>query len=295
MLDGKKVVCWTPYGREETVSILHKYMQRDHKAGLVDEWWLCLNTDPDQVSDLQFAYRVARRSAGWVKIKDRPAGMPRLTPKQRNTGYFCRYMTDPDTVYVRFDDDIVYVHEKAIDRLVRHKLQNPDPTVSFPLMWNNSIISWFLQQSGVIPAAGTRDDTTGYVWPRVGGPYCMDSVGWADGMFAKHIHNMLLDHIDAGSVDQLFLYQDFPLQLGQQFSVSVFAALGSMYAGLREPGVLEPYEEESWHTIHHPRAIGVPNIIVGDSLVSHYTFKPQGPIVRTTNILDRYRQLAGKL
>jgi hypothetical protein len=299
MIDGKRVVAWTPFGREETASILHKYLKRDHERGIVDEWWLCLNTDPDQVSDLRFGYKLAREN-DFVKAKDRPTGLPRLTPKQRNTGYFCRYMTDPDTVYVRLDDDIIYVHDDAIEALVRHKLETPQATCSFPIMWNNSIISWFLQNSGVIPAPGTlgghwEGADQNYVWPKVGGPYCMDATGWADGGFAVQIHRLLLAHIKAGTVDQLFLYQDFPLQLGMQFSVSTFAALGSMYAGLEEPGVLVPYEEESWHTIHRPQATGVPNMIVGNALVSHYTFFPQRGIVTGTDVLAQYRELADKL
>lgn len=293
MIDGKRVVAWTPYGRRETVSVLARYLDRDHHRGVVDEWWLCLNTDADQVEDLRYGYALARQSGGWITTKERPAGIPRLTPKQRNTGSFVRYMTDPDTVYVRLDDDIVYVHDDAIANLARHKLATPESVASFPIMWNNAIVSWFLQQAGIIPAAGT--ETNGYRWPRVGGPYCMDSVGWADGQFAVELHRLLLDHIAAGTVDKLFLYQDFPLQLGLQFSVSTFAALGSMYAGLPEPGVLVPYEEESWHTIHQPRKIGQPNMIVGNALVSHYTFFPQGPIVRATDTLARYRALAEQL
>lgn len=284
MIDGKRVVAWIPYGRERTVSILKEYLIRDHERGIVDELWLCLNVDPDQVGDLRYAYGLAR-DHGFIRVKDRPSGLPRLHPKQRNTGSFVRYMTDPDTVFVRLDDDIVYVHEDAIERIVRHKLQTPDSVCSFPLIWNNSVVSWFLQQAGIIPLS----------YGRVGGPYCMDSMGWANGGFAVEIHRMLLEHVEDGTTDRVFLYQDFPLQVGMQFSVSCFASLGAYYAGLKEPGVLEPDEEESWHTVHEPRRIGQPNMIVGNALVSHYTFFPQQSIVFGTDILDRYRTLSEKL
>ena len=151
-------------------------------------------------------------------------------------------------------------------------------------MWNNAIISWFLQQAGIIPLE----------FGRVGGPYCMDAVGWANGEFAVQIHDLLLGWIADGTPEKAFLYQDFPLQLGMQFSVSCFAALGSHYASLPEPGVLVPDEEESWHTVHRPREIGQPNFIVGNSLVSHYTFFPQQAAVNATDILARYRALADK-
>jgi hypothetical protein len=284
VIDGKRVVAWVPYGRARTVSILFEYLRRDHDRGVVDEVWLCLNTDPDQVDDLRYAYTLAKTHP-FVRIKDRPVGMPRLHPKQRNTGYFVRYMTDEDTVFIRFDDDIVYVHEDAVERLGRHKTQTPESVCSFALIWNNSIVSWFLQQAGIIPMD----------YGHVGGPYCMDSVGWASGQFAVKIHRLLLDHIDAGTTERVFLYQDFPLKVGMQFSVSCFAALGKYYAGLRTPGVLEPDEEESWHTVHEPRRIGQPNMIVGNALVSHYTFFPQQSAVNASDVLDRYRLLSEKL
>lgn len=283
MIDGKRVIAWTPYGRERTVSVLKEYIARDQVRGVVDEWWLCLNTDPDQVDDLRYGYDLAR-SEDYIKVKDRPAGFPRRTPKQRNTGYFYRYMTDPDAVYVRFDDDIVYVHDEAVSRLARHKMATPASVCSFPIMWNNSVISWFAQRAGIIPTE----------YGVVGGPHCMDAVGWANGAFAVKIHTMLLDLIDAGKPEDVFLYQDFPLETGMQFSVSCFASLGSMYAGLDEPGVLVPDEEESWHTVHEPTRIRQPNMIVGDALVSHYTFFPQQREVFSTDILDRYRALAQK-
>lgn len=298
MIKDHKVIAWTPYGREATVSILGKYLRREHERGLVDEWRLCLNTDPDQVSDLRYAYSLAAAYPDWIKLDQLQPHQARRRPKQRNTGYFYERMTDPEAIYLRLDDDIVYVHEDAVERLVVHRIEHAQGVASFPIMWNNAIISWFLQQGGVIPAAGEHtpagriDGLDGYVWPRVGELYCMDPVGWADGRFAVAMHRWLLHHVRHDQADALFLYQDYELPLGRQFSVSTFASSGQLYAGLPRPGVLVPDEEESWHTIHQPKALGEPNVIVGDALVSHYTFFPQGPVVRSTDVLDQYRQLA---
>ena len=307
MIKDHKVIAWTPYGRKETVSILGRYLRREHERGLVDEWWLCLNTDPHQVDDVAFAYELAR-AYPWVKLKQIQPHQRRHRQKQRNTGYFYTEMVDPDAVYLRLDDDIVYVHEDTVERLVTHRLEAPGGVASFPVMWNNAVVSWYLQQAGCIPAAGTETffgldgrihgtppmalgvgDV--YTWPSVGGPYCMDPVGWADGRFAVAMHRLLLDRVAAGAVEECFLYQDYQLPIGQQYSVGTFASLGRLYAGLDTPGVLVPDEEESWHTVHEPTRRQEANVLVGNALVAHYTFFPQQAVVRGTDVLDRYREL----
>lgn len=284
MIADKKVVAWTPYGREETVSVLFEYLRREHERGLVDEYWLYLNTDDHQVSDLTYAYRLAKRHK-WVRLIERPDDCPRIFPKQRNTGYAYRYMTDPDALFFRFDDDIVYVHEDAVENLCRAKVALPGTLACFALMWNNAITSWYAQKLGIIPKE----------YGEVLSPFCMDPVGWADGDFAVKIHNLLLGWLADGTPEKAFFYQNFPLAPRQQFSVSCHVIDGEDFMTLPTPGVLDYPEEEHWITVHRPSLVGKDNVIVGDALVSHYTFYPQGQTVRATNILDRYRKIARKL
>jgi hypothetical protein len=281
MIDGHKVTCWTPFGRERTVSLLAKYMERDVKRGIVDEYILYMNTDDDQASDRAYGYQLAEEH-DWIRIIERPERYP--GPKQRSTGYFYRYATDPDTTYVRFDDDVVYVHEDAVENLVRARLEMPEPAAVFPIIVNNAICSYFLQACEKIPRE----------WGEVG-MYCMDPIGWANGPFAVKLHELLLDHIACGTVEDLYLHHDFQIAPGTQFSVSCFASLGSMYAGLPDgPGVLVPDEEESWHTIHRPLATGAPNVVRADAVVSHFSFFTQHAFLNPTDLLDRYREVADK-
>lgn len=288
------VYAWTPYGRRRTVAILAAYMARDHAAGLLDAWYLYLNTDPDQVDDLAYAYDLAAQYA-WVELLERPAGVPRHPgPKQRNTGYAYRHFTDPYAVYVRFDDDIVYVHPDALRNLVAARLAERDAAAVFPIIVNNAPSTWWLVQCGLVPRE----------WGEVS-DYCMDETGWADGRYAVRLHSRLLDAIEhpdtrTGFVDRVasefFAYQDRELKIGRQFSVSCFASTGDMYAHLPDgPGVLVPDEEEHWHTVHRPTATGHPNRQVGNAVVAHYTFSPQREIVDASNVLERYRAAASRV
>lgn len=286
MIDGNRVIAWTPYGREETMSILVKYIARDHAAGVVDEYWLYMNTDDNQVRDREYAHELAEQY-DFIKLKERPLrhGESVLVPKQLNTGLFYRYAIEPNTVWVRLDDDLVYIHPDAIARLAAHKLESPG-LVSFPIIWHNAICSYYLQTMGKIPIEG---------YGRVQSAYCMDPIGWADAHFAETIHRLLLAHIRGDTVDSLFLHHDIQLPVGLQFSVSCFASTSDIYTELPEPGNIF-HEEESWHTIHRPVQVQRPNVITGNALVSHLSFFPHTDHIRRgTDILDQYRELADQL
>jgi len=123
----------------------------------------------------------------------------------------------------------------------------------------------------------------------------MDPIGWANGPFAVKMHEKLIGHIEAGTVESCFMYQDFPIKIGEQFSVSCFASAGKDYAALETPGVLVPDEEENFHTVHWPRVTGQPNILIGNAVVSHFSFFPQRPFLDASGVLERYRALSKEL
>lgn len=276
MIDGRKVVVFTPWGRELTASILYKYIKRDVEAGVVDEWHLWMNTDPDQESDRKYGYELAEEH-DWVKTFERPPGDV-LWPKQMNTGRFYEYYKDSSDIMVRMDDDIVWIEPNAIKRLVEYRLENTFPFVVFPLIWNNAVCSFYLQQGEQMPG-----------WWGTVGNNCMDPLGWADAHFAEKIHNHLLQGIEENWVDKLFMHTSVMLPAGHQFSVSCFAIDGKEY----ESGVAG--EEEAWHTIKRPFETGRLNVIVPNSLISHFSFYPQRNYLLGTNILERYRKLSEEL
>lgn len=280
MIDGHKVVVFTPWGRELTGSLLYRYLKRDHAAGVVDEWHLWLNMDEDQVGDAEYAATLDKDN-DWIKrieLAERPHH-----PKQLNTGLFYRFTQDEDTVYVRMDDDIVWIEEHAIRNLVSARVSNPFPFVVFPLIWNNAVCSYYLQQGEQMPS-----------WWGVVGNHCMDPVGWANPEFAENIHNHLLKMIDEDAVDKLFMHTSIQLPVGHQFSVSCFAQFGAEYKKVNgNLGNLLAVEEEGWHTMSQPYIHQRPNVIVPNALVSHFSFYHQRDyLLNQTDLLDRYRALA---
>lgn len=296
MYQGKRVVAFTPYGRKRTVSLLYSYLKREQKRGLLDEWMLCMNTDDDQHEDVEYATRLARNHSWIKKYKCPGPGSPKKLripetwrdgfrkPKQLNTGRFYIYMQDRDTIYVRFDDDIIWLHDAALVTLVDRKIRRPENLCVFPVIVNNAISTWYLQKYDRYPTT----------WGAVQ-PHAVDPLGWGDPVFAERLHRHLLEAIRGGWVDQWLCSVEQTLDTRQQFSVSCFAVDGNDYAD--QGGVLDWDEEEHWHTMHRPGSVhpNRPNIVYGQALVSHFTFYTQRDRLLRTNILDQYRDLAAHI
>lgn len=273
---GYKIVACIPAGRmamlEPNLALLRT------QQGFLDGVLLWVNTDVHH--DLVWMEAQRDGFVCPVPLDDRE---PPLKPKQLNTGRFYKYTTDPDTIYVRFDDDIVWQHPDALRNLVDFRIDHPEFFVVFANIWNNAVCSAIQWQRGTIQLPrGHRISK-----------HCMDPVAWGDGRFAVNIHELLLDRIDAGTTEELF----FPSEVLEtvdgrplRFSVGCFAWFGSTWAEFG--GELDGYEEESWITGDYPETHDVKNAICGDALVAHYAFFKQRDALAGTGILDRYRVIA---
>ena len=61
-------------------------------------------------------------------------------------------MTEGDgVIYIRLDDDIVFIEENTIPTLIRYRLDNPEPFLVFPIIINNLRTLERMQASGIIP------------------------------------------------------------------------------------------------------------------------------------------------
>jgi len=275
MLFGKRIVVCIPYGRRRTVSILLNYLRRDR--AIVDEVQFWMNTDPEQVEDVAWAEQQAEIFEGWIRCVPRPSDEA-LAPKQLNIGLFYAGTCDANTLYFRFDDDIVYVHPNYFPSMVAFRLRNPACLLVMGNIWNNAIIGWVHQQAGRI------DQVHGVI----DSPFCMDPVGWRSPTFAEHIHRLLLAAIEDGTVDDL-LFDRYDLD-GRRFSISNFVWTGE---DARDwGGATGNRDEEIWLTEEWPERSRRINTVCGSGLVSHYSFFDQRPALDRTDILEHYRALS---
>jgi hypothetical protein len=247
-----------------------RYLLRAKHAREFDRWILWVNTEND--SDIRYMQSLAER---YDFIETRRLTVPWDACLSIHT--FFPECVEDDTVYVRLDDDIVFIEPGAIDRLIRFRLANPEYFLIVGNIVNNSILSYIHQHLGAIGRTfGVNTNA------------CMAELGWKKPAFAHYIHTEFLSQLKNGNVNR-FRFPQWILHDFERVSINVISWLGSDF---KQFGGKVGLDEEPWLTIDKPMSLGRPNCIFGEVLFAHYAFYTQRPELDWTDILHRYKAIA---
>lgn len=265
MFHGKRVIAITPAGRQPYLEILSKYVFRE--AAIIDEWHLWLNTDCPSDS----SYIKALGEHPIVSVLEHPS-IPSGFPKIQ---HFWPYLRDEDTVYLRLDDDIVFIDRDSIAQLLRFSLCNPEFLLVFPNIVNNAVCSYAHQFCGGLPAE-----------PKTG-PRCTDAIGWKCPKFAELVHQEFFSAYKRGTLRQFWFGQ---IHLQDRFSINSFVMSGSIGAQLEHD---YSKGEEPWVTEFETKRLRRRNCVFGQALMVHFAFYTQRPYLEARPwILEEYRRIA---
>lgn len=269
MIDGSKVCLTIPAGRRRYMELLAPQLLREQGW---DELQIWVNTaDPD---DRAYLESLPARDPR-IRLVELPAG---VQPDGGATiQHFFPHCIDPGTVYIRIDDDVCFVEPGAIATLVRFRLANPKAFLVFPVIVNNAIITHILQVLG-------RIEHDKYIRAQ-----CMERTAWHDPAFAEKLHRIFLGALEAGDIAR-FKFTSRPIALSRM-SINCICWRGEEFA--KFGGRLNTFDEEEWLSVVRPTQTGGYNLICGDAVVSHFSFYTQREHLDQTDLLDRYRRLAG--
>jgi hypothetical protein len=248
------VVSVTPYGRHRYVEVLAQHLLG--LRGLIDEHHFWINTD-DAV-DLAFVKSLASAYPDFFKLVhdssrfSRKACVPRIC-------WFWQKCDEDDTLYLKFDDDLVWIAEGAIERLLEFRLENPEYLAVFPNTVNNSLCSHLHQRMGLLPELPLIEYE------------CLGEVSWRRWQTARDCHDTFFRLHAAGQLDR-YRFNTWQLSQYERFSINAMCWLGS---DLAEPARRFETDDEAWVTEIVPRETGRPCCIVGDALVAHFAYGPQ--------------------
>lgn len=265
------VVIVTPAGREKYLSILKKYIYRDMFHGIIDGWQLWKNTGNQ--SDIEYMQSMVAENP---KVQLIDQGYEAYDPFRIFS--FFKYANDPNTIYLRFDDDIVFVEGQAIQNLISDRLENPDAFVVSANIVDNSLISYIHQKIG---ALGTEKGNCCYAR--------LDDLAISSSEFIEYLHQNFIKKNAENELNK-YSYPNWHLTQWEPFSISCFAFFGSDLQNI------DDRDEEMYISSRQPQATNRPNIIAGDALVVHFAYHTQRDHMNTKpEYYEYYKKLSDSL
>ncbi len=258
-----KISICTPAGREKYLSIIKKYVYRDMKAGIVDEWQLWLNTV--NINDIAYIESMEKENDK-VKIYRLDEA---ITPtwesyNAQQTHKFFKNTHGDNTIYIRIDDDIVWYEKGAIEKMAQARIDCPDAFAIYPNVVNTTTVNRWHQEIGAL------DMSVGECRPKKEGDpnwNYLDEFNYGDSKFADHIHDTFKKHYEDGTLSDYYL-QSHSLDDFQRFSICSIAWFGKdklETSELEEPQI-------SWEL---PQKLNKPIWFQGDALMVHYAYHTQ--------------------
>lgn len=261
-----KVVIVTPAGREEYLSFFKKFIYRKMDEGLIDHWQLWQNTVKE--SDIS---NLAQMEAENPKVKRYFIGniIPTYNncDPMRSCEFFNTYCQDDDTIYVRFDDDIVWVEEGALEKMLIARIEHPDAFLIYPNVINSTTVSSWHQESGAIDkSAGDLEEKANYPKDDPNHIY-LNEFAYTDPGFIDLIHETFQKRYADGTLSAYYLPSK-SLDNYQRFSICSICFFGKDHFKV---GTLE----ECWLAWEEPENTKRPVYFVGDALMVHFSYHTQ--------------------
>jgi hypothetical protein len=303
-----KVVAVTFGGRKCSLEILFSYILKYKEY--IDEYKIFVATTIE--SDILYMEEFARNNSNFVKLEYvYDENNNRITGNTLIWDYAYNICQDDDSVYIKFDDDIVYFDETLFTDFLKYRIDNPDIPMLFPVIINNEIISWILEQEGIY--SPKQKSYIGNTWPNTYKriqPAILANIGkqikigqftrtsevlcpmaWGNLEYCVDLHNQFIHDLKNNNVDK-YKMKNKILEHKEPVSISCCSWLGkSLNNYIKTVGKV--LEDEPWWCVFLPTWINKNNEIYGNCVVSHYAYYRQRELgLDNTNILKQYKDLA---
>lgn len=141
--NNTRVIGLVFFGRRDRVQILNCYLQRNLvlNGGILDEIQFVENTE--NVEDLEYLNRLVSDYPGYRKL--------RLDDHSYEKAYENAWSKmEPGAIYVKIDDDVVWLPDDTIPHMVRTKLEHPEFAVVSANMINSPLMGWLHYHMGAV-------------------------------------------------------------------------------------------------------------------------------------------------
>jgi len=269
-----KVVICTPAGREKYLSVFKKSIYKKMEEGLIDGWQLWYNTidagDTAYLLSMEAEnpkVKIYRIGDAIDSTEDGVSGLYETFNPLKTHKFFANAQDD-DTIYIRFDDDIIWIEDGAIEKMCQARIDNPDAFIIYPNIINSTTCTAWHQEKGVL------SEEAGVVrkYDKTDPDYSyLHEFNYTDNRLINHIHNTFRKNYEEKTLYKYYLPSRSLVNF-ERFSICSICWFGKDKIKL---GYIEE-PQLSWEL---PMALGKPNFFCGDALLVHLSYHTQRPLL----------------
>lgn len=263
-----KTIVVTPSGRERYLKRLYNCMLKQKSIGSFDEWHLWLNTRNQ--TDIKYIESLGEKH-DWIQIIRRHLRMDRENGNEatdhnmyrtNNLQSFYGYCVEPETVYIKIDDDIVWMADDMITNLVKFRLENRDPPLVYANTINNNCQDELHRQAGRLQI---------YEEPK-------SFMTLERARYALDVHRAFFK-----SDFKDLIFDRHEIDFNIRFCINCVSWIYNekyrkMMNNMKE-------DDEKWLAVAFPNKVGVKNVVCGNALCVHYIYTWQK---ESTGLLDKH-------
>lgn len=269
-----RLVVVTPAGRRRYMEVLFPYILE--QSNFIDEYRIWVNTEHEE--DLCFFNELKEKYPEFVTL-DYSAEGQHGYGSSAAIHHFFRNTTDENTVYIRLDDDIVWIEDNFFEKMYNFRINNPNPFLIFGNIVNNAICDHIHQKQGIYQPT-----------PQFGYD-CLDDNGWKNSELAESKHRTFLDNFKLNNLDA-YRFGQWNENDYKRISINAICWFGKDLAEI--DGNVDTNEEEFLST-NYPKKIKRINCIYGDALCVHFSFYTQREHLDKTDILEQYKKISEQI
>lgn len=285
MYYGYKVKVFIFAGRKRTMEVLLPQI----KSKYIDEIIIAKNTKNPY--DLKYINSLANQFEKIKYIELPPNKIGNFT----GWSYLYNFMMDEDTVYIKLDDDIVYLSDDFFENLLAYRFEHPEYICAFPVIVNNSYTSALRKGSLLNKENGNKSLSEKMTLHFFNGRYAIDehnrflanpnSNEWklGDVEFGKEIVSR--QQPSAYSRKNGFALLPRP----QICAVCFFGKVMKIVNIAKDVEHLNDEEYLTYYVFDKLRK--AKNGMTSKAICAHYSFSQQKAEVDKTDILSRYKKL----
>lgn len=269
MYKNYKVIVNTAAGRRRYMQYLIPYIV---SCPYVDRYDIWINTHNG--ADIEFFKQVAEKFPV-VNLVWQP---DRVVNGNKSINAFYKDCVEPDAIYFKLDDDVVWMEPGLIEKMVAFRVENPEYFLVSPLVINNSLSTYLLQVENKLHLDQYYEACATH------------PIFWKSGNFATELHQWFIDnYLKAGKWEELHLGKKV---MGMtRFSINAILWFG---AEMKKFAGVVPGDDEDFMSCIYPTGQGMANAWNGDAIVAHFAFFTQREKLDKAGILEQYGAIVGK-